>query len=139
MKNRTNKLLRRKLPHQPGGRALTLVDGQFQGPPLEPETALADAACLTKELKHLLDGLLHPLIGIFDDLPAGVADITGRQEPDQFPATGFGLHPLLHPLMQHFELRHTHRRLDAQHQLGIKCTDIVDIVGIRDQRVEQRA
>src|SRR5215470_15905360 len=55
MKNRTDKLLRRQLPHQPGGSPLTLVDGQFQGPPLDPETGLADAACLTKEPKHLLD------------------------------------------------------------------------------------
>jgi hypothetical protein len=34
---------------------LTLVDGQFQAPPLEPETGLADAAQATKDLKDLLD------------------------------------------------------------------------------------
>src|SRR5262249_44439755 len=63
-KHETNKLLRRIFPHRRGVIALTFVDGQSQPPPLEPDTGLADTARLTKELKHLLNGLLHPLIGI---------------------------------------------------------------------------
>ena len=85
---------------------------------------------MTKDPKHLLDGLLHPLIGIFDDLSTGVAHVTGREQADQCTATGFRLRPLWHPLMQYLEFRHTHRCLDPQHQLVIERPDIVDGVGI---------
>ena len=64
-----------------------LVDGQFQASALEPEKGLADTALLTKDPKHLVDGLLHPLIGIFDDLSTGVAHVTGREQSDQFTST----------------------------------------------------
>src|SRR5262249_6591177 len=93
MKDRTNKLLRWPLPHQPSGRALTLVDGQFQAPLVEPKTGLADAAQATTDLQDLRDGVWHPSIGIFDDLPTSVADVPGRQQADQFPATGFASVP----------------------------------------------
>jgi len=79
------------------------------------------------------------LIGIFDDLSTGVAHVTGREQSDQFTSTSFRLRPLLHTLMQYFEFRHTHRCLDPQHQLVIERTDIVDGVGIGNQRVKQRA
>jgi hypothetical protein len=139
MQHGTNKRLRRHVPHEPGDVSLTLVDGQFQASALEPEKGLADTALLTKDPKHLLDGLLHPLIGIFDDLSTGVAHVTRREQADQFTATGFRLRPLLHTLRQYFEFRHTHRCLDPQHQLVIERTDLVDGVGIGNQRVKQRA
>src|SRR2546427_4167375 len=87
MQNGTNKRLRRHLPHQPGMVLLAFVHGQFQTPALEPEKGLADTARLTKEPKHLVDGLLHTLIGAFDDLPTAVAHITGREQSDQFAST----------------------------------------------------
>ena len=72
---------------------------------MEPEEGLPDTALLTKNLEHEVDGLLHPLIRIFDDVSAGVAHVPRREQADQLPATRFRLRPLLHTLMQEFELR----------------------------------
>ena len=138
MQHGTNKRLRRHVPHQPGLVLLAFVHGQCQTPALAPEPGLADTARVTKEPKHLVDGLWHTLIGVFDDLPTGIAHLTSRAQSDQCASTGFRLRPLLQALMQHFALRHTPRRLDPQHSLVIERPDIVDGVRIRDQGVEQR-
>src|SRR5262249_44701906 len=105
----TNKRLRWHLPHEPGALSVTLVDRQFQALALDPTKGLGDTALVTKDPKPLVNGLFHPVIGVFDHLSTGVADVPSREQANQFTPPGFRLRPLVHPLMQYFEFRHTHR------------------------------
>src|ERR1700674_62612 len=134
-----DKRLRGLLPDEAHGLALTLVHRQFQVAVLEPQTSLADTPGLAKDPKHLTNGLLHALIGVFDDLSRGIADVAGRQQTNQFTTPRFGLCTLLHALMKHFEFSDTHGALYAQYQLVIQRTDVIDLLGVGDQRAKQLA
>jgi hypothetical protein len=77
--------------------------------------------------------------GSFGVALVGVQDIARGQDTAEFTARGLGLASLLHAQLQRPELQHAKGPLDAEQQLIVEPVQVVDVVGIADERVEHAA
>jgi hypothetical protein len=116
-----------------------LVHGPCPTPAWAPEKGLAEPARLTTNPTPLRDRLWPALIGGLDDLPTGVADATGRQEPAQGPAPRVRRRPWVQRRRPPCARCSTPRRLEAHPQLGLERPHLVAVSGSRHPGVEPRA
>jgi len=77
------------------------------------------------------------LVRIPDHLPFVVVDVADRQWGAQFPAFGRSAFGALQPAGQQVQLGLAHRSLQAEQQPVVELGQVVDTVGVDDQRVGQ--
>jgi len=129
----------RQLPAQLEAATHGLVHRQLDALVVEPAMRLADAAQHIEAAKHHRHGLLHAQVGVFDDALVGVHHVARCQHTTELTPAGLGLAALLHTQLQRTELQHAQGALDAQQQLIVQPIQVVDVVGVADERVEHPA
>ena len=89
--------------------------------------------------KHRLDHAARLLIGVFDDVAGGCAQIASWQQQVQLAAACLGPFALEQALFEDMQLGFRHRPLEPQQQPIVVRLRIIDPVGIPDQGAEQAA
>ena len=99
---------------------------------------LADRAKADEQIEHQADRGLRLFVGIERDLARRAMHIAHRHGFAELAASRLCSSPLQHSRLQDVKLRLRHRPLQPEQQTIVVSRRIVDAVGIRNQRVEQR-
>ena len=99
----------------------------------------AQRAGAIERLKEQPYCLLHLLVGVEDDAPAGVVDEPHRQAAAQIASASLVEDPPAQARPQHVKLRFAHGPFEPKQQSVVEVCGIVDAVLVENQRVGQRA